>query len=103
MARILRSVWHSKLIISKIKNILKKKKIVCIFKKDVITYKELEHFVSSVNSYLGFMVHYNSFNIRKKILSHNNMIGFYKFGCVNTRHSKIKIKHRRNEYVIKTS
>ena len=28
-----------------------------------------EHFVSSVNSYLGFMKHYKTYNIRKKILT----------------------------------
>lgn len=74
-----------------------------IFEKDVVTYKELEHFVSSINSYLGFMVHYNSFNIRKKILSHGKIINFYKFGVTNCKHSKIKIKHKQSEYVIKTS
>lgn len=31
--------------------------------------QEIEHMVCSINSYLGFMVHYNSFNVRKKILT----------------------------------
>lgn len=30
---------------------------------------KLEHFTSSINSYLGFMVHYKTFKLRKKMLS----------------------------------
>lgn len=33
------------------------------------SFKEIEHMVGSINSYLGFMVHYKSFNVRKKILT----------------------------------
>lgn len=72
-----------------------------LFEKDVITYKELLDFVSSINSYLGFMVHCNSFKIRKKMLSHDKMIKFYKFGCTNGKHSLLMIKHRRDEYKFK--
>ena len=28
----------------------------------------VEHFAQSMNSYLGMMVHYNSYNIRKKVM-----------------------------------
>ena len=33
------------------------------------TFENLEHFTSSVNSYLGFMRHYNTYHLRSHILS----------------------------------
>lgn len=37
--------------------------------------KKLTDFMMVVNSYLGFMSHFNSFNIRKKILTNKKLIG----------------------------
>ena len=73
-----------------------------IFNNDNICSKELELFVSRVNSYLGFMKNYNTFKIRKKILIHNSyIIPFYKFGYTNIYFNKLSIKFKRKEYLLK--
>lgn len=40
-----------------------------IREKKELTKEELELFISSMNSYLGIMKHYNTYNVRKKLLT----------------------------------
>lgn len=40
---------------------------------------DIAHFVSSMNSYLGFMVHYNIFNIRKSLLQSDMIKKWYRY------------------------
>jgi hypothetical protein len=65
------------------------------------TIKDLEYFVSSINSYIGFMIHYKTFNIRKKILFSNYMKRMWKYCYTNYNLSKImlydKYKKKINE------
>ena len=61
-----------------------------IFDNKSLIRKNIEHFISSVNSYLGFMIHYSTYNIRRKIIFENeNMLNFYKYGYTNGMFSKI--------------
>lgn len=62
------------------------------------TVRDLEYFVSSVNSYIGFMVHYKSFNIRKKILTSDMMNNMWKYCYTNNNLSKITLysKYKKN-------
>lgn len=69
-----------------------------IFYNETFTLNELEHFVSSMNSYLGFMKSYATFNIRKKILSNEYMIPFYKYGYINASHCKLIISNKKEIY-----
>ena len=71
-----------------------------------------EYFVSSVNSYLGFMVHYSSYKIRRKILTEKVSTKWRKIYTVDDRFQKIvlrkdykafvrqqeKLKQRRRNY-----
>ena len=71
-----------------------------IFKKEAISKNELEHFVSSINSYLGFMKNYATFNIRKKMLKSSEFSPFYKVGTVNASHARIKVTAKKDEYAM---
>lgn len=50
---------------------------------------EIEHFVSSINSYLGFLVNYKTFNIRKKILFSRLMDRWKKYCYIDVKLRKI--------------
>lgn len=54
------------------------------------TFDEIENFVSSINSYLGFLVHYKTFNIRKKLLLSNLMKPWLDFCYFDGKGKKIK-------------
>lgn len=69
-----------------------------IFYQETFLLKDLEHFTSSMNSYLGFMKNYASFNIRKKLLSSKYMLPFYKYGVTNTSHCKLVVTCKREIY-----
>ena len=71
-----------------------------IFKKETVSKNELEHFVSSINSYLGFMKNYTTFNIRKKMLKSSEFSPFYKVGTVNASHARIKVTAKKDEYAM---
>lgn len=43
--------------------------IKCNENNQEITYENIKHYVDSVNSYLGMMIHYSTFNIRKRLLT----------------------------------
>lgn len=43
--------------------------IKCNENNQEITYDNIKHYVDSVNSYLGMMIHYSTFNIRKRLLT----------------------------------
>ena len=50
----------------------------------------INYYLNSINSYLGFMKPHNSFNIRKKILTKNNNFEFLsKYYKINENFSKI--------------
>jgi len=77
------------------------KKYYNMFENNTITRIELNNFVSSVNSYLGFMKNYNTYNIRKKMLLKNKyMWPFYEFGYTNIYFDKISIKKKKIIYNI---
>lgn len=60
-----------------------------------VTYYEIEKIVSSFNSYMGFMKHYNTFKIRKKLILYiiKHSLGVYI--CFNKNYSKInKISYK---------
>jgi hypothetical protein len=48
---------------------------------------DIEHYVGSMNSYLGFMVHYRTFNIRKKMLRSDCMRKWGEY-CYYDQHLK---------------
>lgn len=50
---------------------------------------EVAHFVSSFNSYLGFLRHHNTFKIRKKICNHKLMEPFLKICYFNENYTKM--------------
>lgn len=55
-----------------------------------LTLTEKEHIVGSLNSYLGFLVHYKTYNIRKKILMDMNLMKqIYKFCYPNISLTKL--------------
>ena len=63
------------------------------------TQKDLEHFIGSINSYLGFMVHYKTYNIRKKIIKSDIMKRWWKYCYTNinlTKLCKYKISYLSN-------
>lgn len=56
--------------------------------------KELDNVVSSVNSYLGFMVHYKSFNIRRKMLEKQWSPLWQKYINISPDMDKLSIKNK---------
>jgi len=50
---------------------------------------EVESFVSSFNSYMGFLKHYATFNIRKKVVLSKLMAPFYKIVYFNSSLTKM--------------
>ena len=57
-------------------------------------YEDISSFVSSVNSYLGFMSNYDTFNLRKKLLFNCNNTNFRSGYMVNDKISKIVLNKR---------
>ena len=55
--------------------------------------ENLEHFVQSINSYLGMMIHFESYNIRKKVMYmlHSE---WWKYIMMDGKFSKLIIKKR---------
>ena len=66
-----------------------------------LTLHELEYIVSSINSYIGFMIHYKSFNIRKKILTSEMAKPIWKYCYTDYNLTKVtlysKYKHQIND------
>lgn len=61
-------------------------------RKEKLSYREIEHMVGSLNSYLGFLIHYNTYNIRKKIfLDYNFMKPIYKYCYIDKDLKKLTI------------
>lgn len=58
---------------------------------DIPTHNDLEHFVSSINSYIGFMVHYKTFKIRRKMFQSELFRRLYKYCYINYDLSKITL------------
>ena len=56
-----------------------------------ITIKDLEYMVSCINSYLGLLKHYKTYNIRKKILSSQYMTALGQYIYVNKNLTKVSI------------
>lgn len=53
------------------------------------TPQDIEYFIGSMNSYLGFMVHYNSFNIRKKLILSDMMRPWMEYCYVDKDFKKL--------------
>lgn len=51
-----------------------------------------EHFVSSVNSYLGFMIHYSTYKLRRKMLTENISPAWQKVISYDADYKKIELK-----------
>ena len=51
-----------------------------------------EHFVSSINSYLGFMKHYSSYKIRRKMISNDISEAWKAVFTVDERMNKITLR-----------
>lgn len=57
-----------------------------------LTKEELNKFLASVNSYLGLMKHYNTYRLRKKMLTENLSPYFWNYFSVSEKCDKISIK-----------
>lgn len=55
------------------------------------TYEFLSHMTTSINSYLGFMVHYKSFKLRKKILSKPQFSNIFKYCYIDKNYTKVTL------------
>lgn len=55
------------------------------FDDKIVTQKDVEKLVCSFNSYMGFLKHYSSYNIRRKIIYSELMSPFYYFVYFNKR------------------
>ena len=62
-----------------------------IFINNIPTAQELQTYISCVNSYLGFMKHYNTYYLRKKMLKCEYILPFYHYGVVNCEYNKLKV------------
>ena len=78
----------------------KLKELGKLLDQDTITFNEMEHFVSVVNSYLGFMSHYKTYNIRTKALIKTKFIEkfFNNYGITDISHCKVNLNIRSNVY-----
>ena len=54
--------------------------------------EDIRQFLSSINSYLGIMKHYNTYKLRKKILVRNLSACFWKYFCVSDNYDKLTAK-----------
>lgn len=64
--------------------------------------KNVDSFVSSVNSYLGFMIHYKTFKLRRKMLTENISPVWLKYISISPNMDKISIKskYKPNEVMV---
>ena len=53
------------------------------------TGREVKQFLSSVNSYLGIMKHYNTYNLRKKMLTQNLSVHFWNYFYISNNYGRI--------------
>ncbi len=58
-----------------------------------------EYFASSINSYLGFMIHYSSYKIRRKMLLNNMAPAWKEVIELDDRMTKVKLKRKYKENV----
>ena len=61
------------------------------YEQGKLTIKDLEYIVACINSYLGMMIHCNSYNLRKKILNDIKLMPFGKYLYVNEKLTKVMI------------
>lgn len=68
------------------------------------TPENIKHVIQSINSYLGFLKHYKTYNIRRKILFNKNCINILKYVSYSSNLNKLKLlkKYRENTYYILT-
>lgn len=59
-----------------------------------------EHFVSCINSYLGFMVHYSTYKLRRKILTENISPAWQKIIFYDADYKKVELKKNYKSSVI---
>lgn len=78
--RIIRNLWNS----------VASNNLLAIQHKPNIS--EKKHFVSSVNSYLGIMMHYKTYKIRKHILSRGISENWKKYISISQDFNKIQLK-----------
>jgi len=57
--------------------------------------ESLKQFLSSVNSYLGIMKHYNTYNLRKRTLIQNLSAYFWNHVYISNNYSKLVSKKKR--------
>ena len=67
---------------------------------DDYTIEQLEHYICSINSYLGLMSHTNSYDIRKRIMLKMNR-KFYRHLYIKGRYECVRIKRKYLRDVIK--
>jgi len=58
-------------------------------KNNILNKEEAESFLSFINSVLGMMKHYNSFNLRKKILTKEISILFYNYFYIDFKYCQM--------------
>ena len=58
-----------------------------------LTKEDLEEFLSSMNSYLGIMQHYDTYKLRKKILEKNLSEYFWNYVYISNNYSKLALKN----------
>ena len=58
----------------------------------------LEHYCSSANSYMGFLIHHNTYAIRTKLFL--NLVFFWRYYTVENRFSKVKLKKKIYDKVV---
>ena len=78
--RIIRNLWNS----------VASNNLLAIQHKPNIS--EKKHLVSSVNSYLGIMMHYKTYKIRKRILSRGISENWKKYISISQDFNKIQLK-----------
>jgi RNA-directed DNA polymerase len=66
-----------------------------IIEKKKLDDKELLSFQSAINSYLGLMKHYQTYHIRKKMLSQQLSIYYFNYFYISGGYSKLVSKKRR--------
>lgn len=60
--------------------------------KSLLSQPQQKKFISSMNSYLGIMKHYNSHKLRKKMLTRNLSIYFYNYAYIFGRYDKLVLR-----------
>ena len=59
-----------------------------------------EHFVSSINSYLGFMIHYSTYKIRRKMLLNDIAPEWKNVIMLDDKMAKIRLKKNYKENIM---